>query len=674
MAEINETIILDFQVDQGQAIKDLERTETSILNLKKEQSDLNKEYRTGKISQQEYVKENLRLQQSLKREQDQKRTLNKLIETESNSRNALKSRISQLTREYDNLNTATEEGIKRQNELQKELTELNSQVTKTSKSAGLFKDQIGNYPQAFQEAASQIRVAGVSVGDMGTKLAAFANPATAAIGIITALGAAYANSTRGAKDLSFAQAQLAEATKLITNGFANLITSAEDGEGALTKLLNTALQFSVVGISDALGFTSIIKDSKNLALINEQLEDLGREEISIRAQISERLAENQELLTEIADEQISINDKINAAASIAANLKNNQAELVDIKQKELELVQQKLGKDGDDEELQTQVLEIQREISKITADTTKKIEANNRIQSNLNDLLRQEVELRRLVNELDDRRRRGADQGLTNINAGNLGINTADPTQATTPEQQERTKDLIEGNAELQIDATENINRAILKLNNDAYLQDVRNKQAANEAKIKADEDALRATGQIAGQASALFAESTGAYKVLASASTLISTYSSAQKAYESLVGIPFAGPALAAAAAAVAVAQGLERVATINGIEFAEGGWTGPGSKYQPAGVVHADEYVTPKKVVHMPAAQPHLAALENMRRTGYADGGFVVNQNTSSTQQALIMANALKHMPQPVVSWTEGRIVGRRVEFREQLSKLGG
>lgn len=53
----------------------------------------------------------------------------------------------------------------------------------------------------------------------------------------------------------------------------------------------------------------------------------------------------------------------------------------------------------------------------------------------------------------------------------------------------------------------------------------------------------------------------------------------------------------------------------------FADGGWTGSGSKYQPAGVVHAEEFV----VKRGPAAQfrPWLEQIN--RLPGYADGGFV-------------------------------------------------
>lgn len=54
----------------------------------------------------------------------------------------------------------------------------------------------------------------------------------------------------------------------------------------------------------------------------------------------------------------------------------------------------------------------------------------------------------------------------------------------------------------------------------------------------------------------------------------------------------------------------------------FANGGWTGPGSKYQPAGVVHADEFVFSKEATNGNVA--YLDALHRQMR-GYADGGLV-------------------------------------------------
>jgi hypothetical protein len=48
----------------------------------------------------------------------------------------------------------------------------------------------------------------------------------------------------------------------------------------------------------------------------------------------------------------------------------------------------------------------------------------------------------------------------------------------------------------------------------------------------------------------------------------------------------------------------------------FARGGWTGPGTKYQPAGFVHAEEHVQPMERVREPGA---LSFFERIRREGF-------------------------------------------------------
>src|SRR5690625_4128759 len=71
----------------------------------------------------------------------------------------------------------------------------------------------------------------------------------------------------------------------------------------------------------------------------------------------------------------------------------------------------------------------------------------------------------------------------------------------------------------------------------------------------------------------------------------------------------------------------------------YARGGWTGPGSKYQPAGVVHADEYVLNKEATNKLRAQVGLSGLDYMNETGrfpgYASGGLVRPVNGQLTSR---------------------------------------
>ena len=81
MADIKQTAILEFAVDQTQAQKELVQTEKNINSLKKEQKELNQEYKEGKVSEDKYIESNLKLQRALKSETTQKQTLNKLLQT-----------------------------------------------------------------------------------------------------------------------------------------------------------------------------------------------------------------------------------------------------------------------------------------------------------------------------------------------------------------------------------------------------------------------------------------------------------------------------------------------------------------------------------------------------------------------------------------------------------------
>ena len=69
----------------------------------------------------------------------------------------------------------------------------------------------------------------------------------------------------------------------------------------------------------------------------------------------------------------------------------------------------------------------------------------------------------------------------------------------------------------------------------------------------------------------------------------------------------------------------------------FSDGGYTGAGGKYDPAGIVHAGEFVLRKEVVEQPGMR---AFLESLNTKGYADGGYVApsgNSYSSAAMQAI-------------------------------------
>lgn len=671
---MEETALLHLEVDQGQAEQQLKKVEGLILDNKKAQQELTKALKQGTITQDEYIDENIRLQQNLKKEQEQKKTLTKLLQTESNSRNAVKNRVSQLAKEYDNLNLKTAQGAKRADELEKELAQLNAQLTKGDKAAGLFKNQIGNYPQKLTEAASQIRVAGVSVGDLSTKLASLANPATAAVGVVAALGAAYARSTLGAKDLAFAQTQLASAVTLVTNQLASFVTSAEDGEGAVTSILNSFLKIvdkiPIVALySKAVGIdlADIADRSKEIALAQEKLEDLGRLELEIRANASQRLEDNQELMEQIADDQLTVNQRLQAANEVEKSLLINRYNILSVLEEEFNVIQKISNENKEDEELLNRVGEKRQQINAEAAGLERQITKINKLQDDLNKKLGEEVALRNKAAQAE-LELFGLD--IREANAPNISL-ANDPTAAANQE----TAAILESSKARQ-------EQYISELKTVEFTEEQKREQAIQTAALreKLDREAVereRATADgflaigsaLANGLSALAKEGSEEQKALAITGIAIDTAAAIAGAVASAQDIPYPGNLAAMASAIAAVLAAIAEAKAIGG--FAEGGWTGPGNKHDVAGYVHADEYVVPKNVNNSPAAQPHLAALERMR-TGYADGGYVANLNTQSANNSLLIANAFKNLPAPQVSWVEGRATGNKVIWKEAKARI--
>lgn len=226
----------------------------------------------------------------------------------------------------------------------------------------------------------------------------------------------------------------------------------------------------------------------------------------------------------------------------------------------------------------------------------------------------------------------------------------------------------FETRAKVITDIDKRLGDDLAKRNRETELQIIRDKRKSAEIQEQVEREKVAIIGGLVGSLANLVAEDSAEHKILASAQALINTYLAATAALASGSEI---NPIFGIISAAAAIAAGLASVAKINGVEFAEGGWTGPGEKYKAVGIVHADEYVTPKRVKNLPQAQPHLAALEGMRLRGYADGGLVTNSVSTPINQQLELVNIVKNLPPSEVSVVEINKKSRRVKVKESISK---
>lgn len=101
-------------------------------------------------------------------------------------------------------------------------------------------------------------------------------------------------------------------------------------------------------------------------------------------------------------------------------------------------------------------------------------------------------------------------------------------------------------------------------------------------------------------------------------------TAQNALSAYGSAAAIPVVGYILAPIAAAMAVAAGAIQIASIKKQQqaseaqgYSQGGFTKPGAVDEPAGIVHAGEWVASQKLLANPVARPMIEALDYAQRT---------------------------------------------------------
>ena len=106
-------------------------------------------------------------------------------------------------------------------------------------------------------------------------------------------------------------------------------------------------------------------------------------------------------------------------------------------------------------------------------------------------------------------------------------------------------------------------------------------------------------------------------------ASAVAQTAISAINAFSSAAAIPVIGIIMAPIAAAMALAAGAIQIATLKKQRdtalaqgYATGGYTRPGGKYEPAGIVHAGEWVASQELLANPTAAATIAALDEAQR----------------------------------------------------------
>lgn len=153
------------------------------------------------------------------------------------------------------------------------------------------------------------------------------------------------------------------------------------------------------------------------------------------------------------------------------------------------------------------------------------------------------------------------------------------------------------------------------------------------------------------------FGEQSAIYKVAFAASKAFAIADSMVKIQQAIasgaVSAPYPANIIAMASIAAQTASIVSNIQAVSGVGFASGGYTGPGSKYQPAGIVHKGEYVFDQASTNRIGVS-QLEALRNgqpldatLGRTGFGTG--VQNVNSDNSRKTTIHAPIEQHFHTP-------------------------
>ena len=188
----DEKVLIEIEVDNAQAIKDINEQNEAIEKLQQENRELAAQ---GQKNSTQYQKNAAEIQKL----NTARRQNVRLIGAEKGSLNELRANLAKLTTQRNAVNTSTEEGVRKFQRLNEAIKKQNDSIKKAEQSGGDFRRSVGDYKSALD---------GVIPSFQGLNIAMLANPIGLIVAGFTALIAAFGRTEKGAKVLKTAMAVL----------------------------------------------------------------------------------------------------------------------------------------------------------------------------------------------------------------------------------------------------------------------------------------------------------------------------------------------------------------------------------------------------------------------------------------------------------------------------------
>ncbi len=236
------------------------------------------------------------------------------IVAEDNSIKALTVRNTELRKQRDLINTSTEEGRKKIQQINAEIDKNNGVIKENNDALGAQKINIGNYASALDSVVPGL--GGMITGIQGATKASLAFIATPLGAVLAALGLALAAMNSYLKGSEEGQDKLAEASAILSVALNKIMVIVEaigeslfngaEGIGSFTDKLGvfgialeiaiTPLRLLLMGlqkISEITGFDTIVQDTvktgKAIAALNDEIEANENELIIKRAETNAKV-------------------------------------------------------------------------------------------------------------------------------------------------------------------------------------------------------------------------------------------------------------------------------------------------------------------------------------------------------------------------------------------------
>lgn len=315
------TIIIEIDVDNTQATKNIMDAQAALEELKKEQKELNKQIKEGNEINEETVERMQEINEQIVFQSDKLKANKKVLADNVKAQKAnedslvsLRAQLSKLLLAYDNLSKKEREGAKGDKML-KDIQNLTAEISKAEEASGRWQRSVGHYQKALEGtnlgkyatlmnnlSGGTGKVAdafkgGVTAVKAFSKqlLAMLANPIVAVIAAVAAVLMQLVNAIKKNDDAMTALNRVMASFKPILDVF----KIALDGiVTAITKIAN-GLANVIQKISSLIpGMKQLAEAENDLVVVTDRLEDTERtytvEHAKRESKISELTAKSQQ--------------------------------------------------------------------------------------------------------------------------------------------------------------------------------------------------------------------------------------------------------------------------------------------------------------------------------------------------------------------------------------------